>query len=431
MKCVLLALLLTGGAVLPAADVVPDATAALLAAAAQARTQAEADLTAEREKILTERTAALAAVDTLAQRLAAVREQQAKHELETAALVAANTRAHQIAALADAQAQQQLQHAAQLLGLTALPAAAGERTAAITAALVAEPARLVASATVRTAQETVQDRTGHPVQVPVLRLGAARAWAAGDTPETSGALQVQAGIAVISGPPLPPELRAVLSDPQRVLLDVSGTWAAQAALPHRTLGEWLRGGRTFIWPILAVGVIGVVLALLRTLALARCRLSRPALDQAAAWFAGAQQAPLATDGAQPLGRVLAVGVATLGLPREAREAALDRAILAEAPQLQRGLGILLLLASIAPLLGLLGTVTGMIDLFSVIGAQGSGNARALSGGISEALITTQAGMLVAVPLLVAHSLLNRAAERRLLQLEEAASAALGATGTTA
>ena len=103
-------------------------------------------------------------------------------------------------------------------------------------------------------------------------------------------------------------------------------------------------------------------------------------------------------------------------------------MLAEAPRLQRGLNLVLLLASIAPLLGLLGTVTGMIDLFAVIGAQGSGNARALSGGISEALITTQAGMLVAVPLLVAHSLLNRAAERRIVLLEEAASGILGASG---
>jgi len=85
------------------------------------------------------------------------------------------------------------------------------------------------------------------------------------------------------------------------------------------------------------------------------------------------------------------------------------------------------LAGVAPLLGLLGTVTGMIDMFSVIAAQGSGNARSLSGGISEALICTQAGMLAAIPLLIAHAWLSRRAERRTHLLEEAACGVLGLT----
>jgi biopolymer transport protein ExbB len=411
--------------------------AALLAAAGQARTQADADLAALRARVLAERTTALTAVDTLAQRLATLREQQLQAEQELSLVRAANERTRLAQAAAALLAQQQLQQAAHLLNLSNLPTDPAARTTVITTALSAEPARLAAAAQLVRANESVQDRTGHALVVPVVRLGAARAWAAGDTPETSGAVVTQAGLAVITGPPLHPEQRSALADPAQVLLDVSGTWATQVAPLHRSLGEWLRGGRTFIWPILSVGVLGLILALLRTVALSRCRPSRPTLDRAVAWFNGERTVPLSVDAAQPLGRVLAVGVATLGLPREAREAALDRAVLAEAPQLQRGLGILLLLASIAPLLGLLGTVTGMIDLFSVIGAQGSGNARALSGGISEALITTQAGMLVAVPLLVAHSLLNRAAERRLFQLEEAASAALvsesasGAGGTAA
>ena len=69
----------------------------------------------------------------------------------------------------------------------------------------------------------------------------------------------------------------------------------------------------------------------------------------------------------------------------------------------------------------------MIDMFSVIAAQGSGSAKGLSGGISEALICTQAGMLVAIPLLLAHAWLSRAAERRTHLLEEAACGVLGLT----
>jgi biopolymer transport protein ExbB len=81
---------------------------------------------------------------------------------------------------------------------------------------------------------------------------------------------------------------------------------------------------------------------------------------------------------------------------------------------------------VAPLLGLLGTVTGMIDLFAVIAAEGGGGARSLSGGISVALVCTQAGMLVAVPLLLVHAALARWAERGSALLDEAACAVLGA-----
>jgi len=129
--------------------------------------------------------------------------------------------------------------------------------------------------------------------------------------------------------------------------------------------------------------------------------------------------------ASPLDRVLLAGLRALGKPRETREAVVEQVLLAETAQLTRGLSALAVLAGVAPLLGLLGTVTGMIDMFSVIAAQGSGNAKSLSGGISEALICTQAGMLVAIPLLLAHAWLGRLADRRSHLLEEAACGVLG------
>jgi biopolymer transport protein ExbB len=83
----------------------------------------------------------------------------------------------------------------------------------------------------------------------------------------------------------------------------------------------------------------------------------------------------------------------------------------------RHIGTILILAAVAPLLGLLGTVTGMITTFEVISEFGTGNARALASGISEALVTTQSGLVVAVPGLLLGVLLYRQAERMKRRME--------------
>jgi biopolymer transport protein ExbB len=75
--------------------------------------------------------------------------------------------------------------------------------------------------------------------------------------------------------------------------------------------------------------------------------------------------------------------------------------------LKRNLSVIAILAAVAPLFGLLGTVTGMMTTFDVIGIFGTGNAKAMAGGISEALITTQSGLLVAIPGLFMSEMLNR------------------------
>jgi biopolymer transport protein ExbB len=81
------------------------------------------------------------------------------------------------------------------------------------------------------------------------------------------------------------------------------------------------------------------------------------------------------------------------------------------PLLSRNLAVIAALGSVAPLLGLLGTVSGMIATFTVISAIGTGNARPLAGGISEALVATEAGLLVAIPGLVLSAQLSRKANR--------------------
>jgi len=87
-------------------------------------------------------------------------------------------------------------------------------------------------------------------------------------------------------------------------------------------------------------------------------------------------------------------------------AKLDEVVATEAEQLNRGLPTLAIFAAVSPLLGLLGTVTGMIETFQVITLFGAGDPRLMSGGISQALITTQLGLAVAIPLLLLHSFLQ-------------------------
>jgi biopolymer transport protein ExbB len=112
--------------------------------------------------------------------------------------------------------------------------------------------------------------------------------------------------------------------------------------------------------------------------------------------------------------------------REDKENALQEAILREIPPLERYLSTLGILAAIAPLLGLLGTVTGMINTFHVITFYGASDPRMMSGGISEALVTTMLGLAVAIPIMLCHTLINRKVETLISTMEEKAVAFVNA-----
>ena len=89
----------------------------------------------------------------------------------------------------------------------------------------------------------------------------------------------------------------------------------------------------------------------------------------------------------------------------------------EVARLERGLGLLETVAGIGPLLGLLGTVFGMIQVFEVVSSQGAGQAQSLSGGIAQALITTAAGLSIGIPALVGYNYFTSKAERLVLDME--------------
>lgn len=122
----------------------------------------------------------------------------------------------------------------------------------------------------------------------------------------------------------------------------------------------------------------------------------------------------------PLGRVLATGLIYRGRPREIIKEMIEDTGRHVTHELERYLNTLGTIAAISPLLGLLGTVVGMIEVFSVITVQGVGDPGALAGGISQALITTAAGLVVAIPSLVAYRYLRGRVKEHVVKMEQEA-----------
>jgi biopolymer transport protein ExbB len=122
----------------------------------------------------------------------------------------------------------------------------------------------------------------------------------------------------------------------------------------------------------------------------------------------------------PLGELLAIGLANRNRPRDLMEDRLEDGGRHVIHELERFLNTLGTIASVAPLLGLLGTVAGIIHAFNAITANGLGDPRTLSGGIGEALITTAAGLTVAIPSLIAYRYLRGKVERLVVRMEKEA-----------
>jgi biopolymer transport protein ExbB len=120
----------------------------------------------------------------------------------------------------------------------------------------------------------------------------------------------------------------------------------------------------------------------------------------------------------PLANVFLAALRTAGRSRDQIKAVVEETGRREAAPLQRFLGLLGTIATISPLLGLLGTVLGMIRAFNVIASQGMGTPATLGGGISEALVTTAAGLTVAIPVILAHRYLSSRLDQLSIEMEE-------------
>ncbi|EJL3952408.1 MotA/TolQ/ExbB proton channel family protein [Vibrio cholerae] len=166
-----------------------------------------------------------------------------------------------------------------------------------------------------------------------------------------------------------------------------------------TFSQRLQAGGVIGNVILVLLGVGLIIALYRGVILATLR------QKIKAQLKNPEQ-----PGNNPLGRILAVYNKEQQRSVEALELRLLEAVVDEQNHLETGLSMLKLLAALAPMLGLLGTVTGMIETFQVITQFGNGDPKVMAGGISMALVTTVEGLIAAIPLLLAHNILSAQAE---------------------
>ncbi len=280
----------------------------------------------------------------------------------------------------------------------------------------------------------VVTRSGQEAELPVLTFGGYASYACGSKLETCGLLRsLPNGQQVIVGPAMPKShidaLRAAAAGRMsHVPLDIDGTLIDRTPAKPKTMGSWLAVGGLFVYPILAVAALGLLLIADRVYYLLTSKASPSLVSKVVACLMrnnATEALDLIPSARTPIARVLLAAAKAIDKPAEQREAAMESALLAEAPKLERSLSMLAALAGVAPLLGLLGTVSGMIATFDTISSAGTGNPRLLSGGISEALITTQLGLMVAIPLLLSHAWLSRWVQRREAMLEYNAIQAFG------
>ena len=188
--------------------------------------------------------------------------------------------------------------------------------------------------------------------------------------------------------------------------------------------ELVKAGGWLMLPIIASSVIAMAIVIERLWMLRRGRVV-PGDLVAQVWKAYRQRqlsnSYIANirDGS-PLGRIIAAGLINRNYSRDVMKEAIEEIGHQVVHELERYLNTLGTIASITPLLGLLGTVIGMIKVFSAITVAGVGNPTVLAGGISEALITTAAGLSVAIPSLMVHRYLSGRVRLLVVKMEEEA-----------
>ncbi len=209
-----------------------------------------------------------------------------------------------------------------------------------------------------------------------------------------------------------------------VYLDFSGGATVRQLALRPTAWERLRSGGVLVWPILLIGLIAFLVSLERFFFLRRVKSNTDTVmvEVIGLLASGRWQAclELLENKRGPVYNVLAAGLKFRQASREVLENVLEEAIMKELPRLEKYLPTLQVLAAVAPLLGLLGTVTGMINTFQVITIFGTGDPKLMSGGISEALVTTMLGLMVAIPIILLHAYFSRKVDSVIGDMEEKA-----------
>lgn len=186
--------------------------------------------------------------------------------------------------------------------------------------------------------------------------------------------------------------------------------------------EWFQKGGPVMWPILACSIFALAIFLERLFALKRSKIIPDdflkGVEDLLRHNKTSEAQALCQQSSSKVATVLEMGIKNQGKTRARIKESIEEVGKRESQELSRYVGALATIAHISPLLGLLGTVTGMMRVFQVITEKGVGNAQSLAGGISEALITTIAGLIVAIPTVVAFRFLNARVKELITEMED-------------
>lgn len=221
---------------------------------------------------------------------------------------------------------------------------------------------------------------------------------------------------------------AITAGKGEIPLDPTQGKALALATTKDSLLEHIQKGGFWIYPILGIAVIALIIAIFKLLELVKIDTvpKQVLIDVLGDLQAGNNDAALQKANAQKGDgkELLLAAVRNVQYGKDVVEQSLEEVLMRLQPKLDRLLSMIWITASTAPLLGLLGTVTGIITTFKLLTIFGSGDPKALGGGISEALITTEFGLIVAIPALVLHALLSRMAKSKESEFENDAMALL-------
>ena len=186
--------------------------------------------------------------------------------------------------------------------------------------------------------------------------------------------------------------------------------------------DFLSKGGFVVYPLLLCSIIGLAVVIEKTLTLRRRKVIVPEIKNVVDNINDPKDIGLALAICEkhkgPFANIMRTGLENKHLPKEELKQVLNDQGRQEAHQLEKGLVILETIAGIAPLLGLLGTVVGILKVFNVISAVGVGQASAMAGGISEALITTIIGLAIGIPSVVVYNWFTSKADGLVLELEK-------------
>lgn len=298
------------------------------------------------------------------------------------------------------------------LAVPAPEAPLAERIAALELAFTEAVARVARDRSVRRERGPVFLADGREVEADVLRIGQIAAFAVSEG-EAGALLPGGNGRLQVFGSSEPAHARSLATG---IAPDTVGVFLFESADKRvdppktKTFDDQLVAGGSVGYVILGLGGVLALMALVRLITILRCQGGSPAVAEAVALalragrFDDAAQRAAKIGGS--MGRVLQEITAGAHLGREELEVLAEQRIEREMNLLGRFGSALLVGASVAPLLGLLGTVSGMISTFDIITEYGTGNPKLLSGGISEALVTTEFGLIVAIPGVLIGNMLN-------------------------